>query len=108
MLVNGGLAMTYFQVSVGHFFWKYQMCSLVWVICHLATELKTVKMPRRKPEYMTLQILMEEARVEVTILTVKIFRSCGTLTPAKFNEISHRLSLLLQLLAYRKARPPPL
>ena len=108
MQVNWGLATTYFQVSVGHFFWKCQMHSLIWVTCHLATELQTVKMPRIKPVYMTLHISTEEARAEVAHLRVKIFRSCETLTPVKFDKMSHRLSLLLQLLGYRKARPPPL
>ena len=54
----------------------------------LATELHTVKMPRRKPEFMTLHILTKEARVEVALLRVKTFKSCGTLALAKFGEIS--------------------
>ena len=84
------------------------MHSLICVICYLATELQTAKMPRKKLEYMTLHILMEEARAEVALLRVKIYCSSGTLTFAKFNEYASRLSLLLQLLAYRKAPPPPL
>ena len=84
------------------------MCSFIWVMCHLATELQRVNMPRKKPEDMTLHILTEEARAEVALLRVKIYRSSGTLSPAKFNEYSTGLSLLLQLLAHRKAQPPPL
>ena len=71
--------------------------------CYLATELLRVNMPnRRKPDYMTEHILMEEARVEVGLLRIKILRSWGTLTPAKFQEILDRLCLLLKLLDYRK------
>ena len=97
MLVNWGLAMTHFQVCVGHFF-LFQT--------HLITELHAANMPPRKlPEYTTLHILTEEARAEVVLLRVKMYRS---LTDVEFDRISKWLTLLLQLLRYRKANPPPL
>ena len=81
---------------------------LIWVICHVATELHTANMQRKKPEYMNLHISTEEARALVALLRVKMYRSCGTLTDEEFDRISRQLTLLLQLLRYRKAKTPPL
>ena len=53
-------------------------------------------------------LLTEEARVEVALLRVKMYRSCGTLTDAEFDRISKQLTLLLQLLRYHKENSPPL
>ena len=54
---------------------------------NVATELHSINMlPRKRPEYMTLHILTEEARVEVVLLRVKMYRSCGTLTDEKFDD----------------------
>ena len=59
--VTWGFLLTYFQASVGLFFWEYQIGSLIWVIGHLATGCQTFKMPKAK--YMLLNISFAEARV---------------------------------------------
>ena len=60
--VTLGFLPTYFQASVGLFFWEYQIGSLIWVIGHLATGCQTFKMPKAK--YMSLNISLAEARVQ--------------------------------------------
>ena len=51
---------------------------------------------------MTESISTEQARVEVALLRVKMYHSCGTYTGEKFQEISDQLCLLLKVLEYRK------
>ena len=58
--------LTYFQASVGLFFWEYKIGSLIWVIGHLATGYQTFKMPKAK--YMSLNISLSEARVKAVFL----------------------------------------
>ena len=57
--VTWGFLPTYFQASVGLFFWEYQIGSLIWVIVHLATGCQTFKMPKAK--CMLLNISLAEA-----------------------------------------------
>ena len=52
--VTWGFLLTYFQASVGLFFWEYQIGNLIWAIGHLATGCQTFKMPKAK--YMLLNI----------------------------------------------------
>ena len=64
---------------------------------------------------MTEKISTDGARAEVGLLRLKMYCSAGTYTPEKFQDISDRLCLLLQVLEYRKklekkarkARRPP-
>ena len=65
----------------------------------LAKKLLQVNIPgRKKPAYMTESISTEEARVEVDLLRVKMYHSCGTYTGEKFLEISDQLCFLLKVL----------
>ena len=94
VMVTWGLEMTYFHASVGHFcFWKYQMSSLIWVIGHLARDASNVKMPRHKPEHMTLRISLQESRAEVHLLRIRMFRHGCT---SDFQKCLDCLSLLLK------------
>ena len=71
VLVTWGFLLTYFQPSVGLFFWEYQMSSLIWVIGHLAKVLsyrQEVKMPKGKADYVTLDISIAEAKAEAAFL----------------------------------------
>ena len=61
-----GFLLTYFQASVGLFFWEYQIGSLIWVIGHLATGCQTFKVPKAK--YMLLNISLAEAWVQAVFL----------------------------------------
>ena len=46
--------------------------------------------------------------MELALLRFKMFRSCHTLDDMEFDRISKWLTLLLQLLRYRKEKQPPL
>ena len=59
--VTWGFLPTYFQSSVGLFFWEYQIDSLFWIIGHLANICHIDNMPR---DYMSLNISLAEARAE--------------------------------------------
>ena len=59
VLVTWGFLLTYFQASVGLFFWEYQTGSFTGVIGHLATGCHTCKMP--KANYMSLNISFAQA-----------------------------------------------
>ena len=93
VLVTWGLEITYFQASVGQFFFVSD-----------SFYYRIASMPpcrRQIPLYMTDRIRTRAAIVEVIKLKNKIYRSSGTLVAAKLTKASERLQYLLQLLRYR-------
>ena len=114
MLVTWGFLLTYFQASVGFFFWEYQTGSLIWVIGHLATGCHACNMP--KANYMSLIISLAEARAEAFLLQMQIHQKGCTCKSSKYQEISDRLCQVLAYIQYKErlekklakeARQPP-
>ena len=98
--VTLGFLLTYFQASVGLFFWKYQIGSLIWVIGHLATGCQTFKMP--KAIYMSLNISLAEAKVQAVFLHTQIQQKGCTCKAGKFLEISDQLCQVLAYIQYKE------
>ena len=57
--------------------------------------------PCRKPEYQTLRISLDEARVEVALLRVQMYRFGCSCKDSEFQRISDCLSLLLSYIQYK-------
>ena len=113
MPVTWGFLPTYFQASVGLFFWEYQIGSLIWVIGHLAYICHIGNLPR---DYMNLNISLAEARAEAACLRAQMQQKGCACKSSTFQEISYRLCELLADIAYKErqqkqlekqARQPP-
>ena len=74
-------------------------------------------MPPRKPAYQTLRISLDEARAEVALLRVQMYRFGCSCKDSEFQRIFDRLSLLLSYIQYKenqekterrgRRQPPP-
>ena len=70
--------------------------------------------PCRKPAYQTLRIFLDEARAEVALLRVQMYRFGCSCKDSEFQRISDCLSLLLSYIQYKenqekkeRRQPPP-
>ena len=105
--VTWGFLPTYFQASVGLFFWEYQIDSLIWVIGHLATGCQTFKMPKAK--YMSLNISLAEARM-LSSFEPKCNRKAAHVKQVKFRKfLNNCVKTASTLVSHKLTRPglPP-